>query len=82
MERDQVAEVIRTRALINSQFVCLNSKVNMAEKTFDAFKEYAQILLPSRRTTVKIEEMRGDQLKQLREVIKAKKLAMENRNKK
>ena len=71
LERDEIAEVIRTRALLNSQYIGLETKDNMAKKTFDAFKEYAEILLPTKQKPAKIEEIQKDKLQAIRAVLKA-----------
>lgn len=47
----------------------------MVEKTFEAFKEYTSIMLPSRQTIVKIEEIQKDKLANLKDALKALKAA-------
>ncbi len=68
LEGDIVAEVIKTRALINSQLCAINPK--LAEQSLDAFKDYIQILLPSVEKLGKMEKMNKEDNLILRETLK------------
>ena len=76
LTKELSGDVLRTRALLDSSFIGLNTKENMGEKMFESFRAYAQIALPSRAIPDKIEDISKDQLKSLREKLQAAKLSV------
>ena len=80
LAKETTGELFRTRALLDSSFIGLNTKENMVEKMFDSYKTYAQIALPSRTIPDKIEDISKDTLKELRSKLKSMKPALKPSN--
>jgi len=62
--------------MLDSSFIGLKTKENIAEKMFEAFQAYAQIALPSRVIPDKIGNIDKDKLKDLRELLQSAKKGM------
>ena len=71
IERDEVGEILRTKALLNSQFVGLNTKDDVGKKMSEAFQGYAEILLPNKPLPGKIKDMGKDALLNLKKAFEA-----------
>jgi len=70
LEGETIAEVIRTKAMLNAHLIGLNTKEDMLKETFNAFKDYAGILLPSDRLPVRIEDMTKKDVISLKDTFK------------
>ena len=75
LAKETTGELFRTRALLDSSFIGLKTKENMAEKMFDSYKSYAQIALPSRLLPDKIEDISAETFKGIKDKLKSMKPA-------
>ena len=69
LENEQAAEIIKTKALLNAHLISLSPNEN-AKKTFEIFKDYAQILLPIEKKPVNIDNMSPEEAASLKNVLR------------
>jgi len=69
-EKEAAAGLFRTRAILTGNMMGLKTKEDMVQKTFELFREYAQIVLPNATQNVKIEDIDKDKLMRLKDTLK------------
>ena len=71
LENETMAEVLRTKAILNSQLITVSQgSKEIIKETFDTFKDYVEILLPSNKKPDKLKEMTSEDRGKLRDTLK------------